>query len=83
MNWRKREEISVDLAPVFAKKKIGFKPIAAKKLHADENRVELVDGTTVAYDYLVVATGPDLAFDEIEGFGPHGLHPVYLPYRSC
>ncbi len=72
VNWRKREDISVDLAPVFAKKKIGFKPIAAKKLHADENRVELVDGTSIAYDYLVVATGPDLAFDEIEGFGPHG-----------
>lgn len=71
VNWRKREDISVDLAPVFAKKKIGFKPIAAKKLHADENRVELVDGTSVAYDYLVIATGPDLAFDEIEGFGPH------------
>jgi sulfide:quinone oxidoreductase len=72
VNWRKREDISVDLAPVFAKKKIGFKPIAAKKLHAEENRVELVDGTSVAFDYLVIATGPDLAFDEIEGFGPHG-----------
>ena len=24
------------------------------------------------YDYLVIATGPDLAFDEIEGFGPEG-----------
>ena len=22
------------------------------------------------YDYLVIATGPKLAFDEIEGFGP-------------
>ena len=74
VNWRKREDVSVDLAPVFAKKKIGFKPVAAKKLHAVENRVELVDGTSVDYDYLVIATGPDLAFDEIEGFGPHGGH---------
>ena len=72
VNWRKREDVSVDLGPVFAKKKIGFKPVAAKKLHADENRVELVDGSSVAYDYLIIATGPDLAFDEIEGFGPHG-----------
>ena len=71
VNWRKREDVSVDLAPVFAKKKIAFKPVAAKKLHADENRVELVDGSSVAYDYLIIATGPDLAFDEIEGFGPH------------
>ena len=72
VNWRKREDVSVDLAPVFAKKKIGFKPVAAKKLFADENRVELVDGSSVDYDYLIIATGPDLAFDEIEGFGPHG-----------
>ena len=35
-----------------------------------ENRVELNDGSELAYDYLVIATGPDLAFDEIEGLGP-------------
>ena len=27
-------------------------------------RVELGDGTSLSYDYLVVATGPELAFDE-------------------
>jgi sulfide:quinone oxidoreductase len=30
----------------------------------------MLDGSFVDYDYLVIATGPDLAFDEIEGFGP-------------
>jgi sulfide:quinone oxidoreductase len=29
---------------------------------------------SVDYDYLVIATGPELAFDEIEGWGPHGGH---------
>ncbi len=28
---------------------------------------------SVAYDYLVIATGPELAFDEIEGLGPEGF----------
>ncbi|WP_339374078.1 hypothetical protein [Methylogaea oryzae] len=34
--------------------------------------MELADGSTVGYDYLIIATGPRLAFDEIPGFGPHG-----------
>ena len=34
-------------------------------------RVELNDGTSVDYDYLVIATGPELAFDEIDGLGPN------------
>jgi sulfide:quinone oxidoreductase len=35
-----------------------------------ENRVIVNDGRSIRYDYLVVATGPALAFDEIEGLGP-------------
>ncbi len=72
VGWRKRDNISIDLATVLKKKDIDFKPVAAKKLRADENRVELVDGSSVDYDYLVIATGPELAFDEIEGLGPNG-----------
>ncbi|MEO5757516.1 MAG: NAD(P)/FAD-dependent oxidoreductase, partial [Mesorhizobium sp.] len=32
----------------------------------------LNDGTFVDYDYLIIATGPDLAFDEVPGLGPAG-----------
>jgi sulfide:quinone oxidoreductase len=73
VGWRKRAEITVDLAPAMAKRKINFIPVAAQKLHADENRVELVDGQSISYDYLVIATGPELAFDEVEGLGPEGF----------
>lgn len=72
VRWREPEAIQVHLPPVFAKKKIGFTPVGAKRLHASEKRLELNDGTSVNYDYLVIATGPDLAFDEIEGLGPQG-----------
>ncbi len=72
VGWRDRQDISVDLAPVMARKGIEFKAVAAEKLHPDENRIALVDGTSVTYDYLVIATGPELAFDEIEGLGPEG-----------
>jgi len=72
VNWRKPSEIKIELAPVFKKKKIGFIQQAARKVHPDVNQVELADGSRVDYDFLVIATGPRLAFDEIPGFGPQG-----------
>ncbi|MHB0952910.1 MAG: NAD(P)/FAD-dependent oxidoreductase [Allorhizobium sp.] len=72
VGWRSRESIEVDLTPACKKRDIGLYPQGAKRLHAAENRVELMDGTSVDYDYLVIATGPELAFDEIPGFGPEG-----------
>jgi sulfide:quinone oxidoreductase len=59
--------------PVFAKKGINFKPVAAKKLLAESNAIELEDGSSINYDFLIIATGPELAFDEIEGLGPSGF----------
>jgi len=41
-------------------------------VHPDKNQVELGDGTSLDYDYLIIATGPKLAFDEVEGLGPEG-----------
>ncbi len=74
VGWRDRKEVSVDLTPTMKKKGIDFIAVAAEKLHPEENRIELVNGQSVSYDYLVIATGPELAFDEIPGFGPHGGH---------
>lgn len=76
VRWREPEAIQVHLPPIFARKKIGFTSVGAKRVHAGEKRIELNDGESITYDYLVIATGPDLAFDEIEGFGPHGGHTV-------
>ena len=70
VNWRKKDDIIVDLAKVLPKHGIGFNAAGAARVHAEENRVELGDGSSLSYDYLVIATGPELAFDEIEGFGP-------------
>ena len=74
VNWRKRADIEIDLKRTFAKRGIDFKPVAATRVHAKENTLELADGSSVPYDFLVIATGPELAFDEIEGLGPHGGH---------
>ena len=72
VGWRTREDIEVDLTEVMGRRGITLLTQGAARVHPAENRVELTDGGDVAYDYLVIATGPDLAFDEIPGLGPEG-----------
>jgi len=72
VGWRDRKAVEVELEPVLKRRGIALHPQGARRVHPAERRVELTDGTSLAYDYLVIATGPDLAFDEIEGFGPEG-----------
>lgn len=73
VNWRKRNDIEIDLAPILAKKNIDFITVPVEELQPEENRLKLSDGQVIDYDYLVIATGPELAFDEIEGLGPEGF----------
>ena len=73
VGWRTRESIEVDLAPTFAKRGINFKPVPVAKMDPEANSLELEDGTKLSYDYLIIATGPELAFDEVEGLGPEGF----------
>jgi sulfide:quinone oxidoreductase len=72
IGWREKHDIEVDIEDVMQRKGIRYFAQGARRLFPHENRIELEDGTSVAYDYLVVATGPDLAFDEIPGLGPDG-----------
>jgi sulfide:quinone oxidoreductase len=72
VSWRVREDIELELGPLLARKKIGFVPVGARRLHPEANRVVLENGEFVDYDFLVIATGPKLAFDEVEGLGPQG-----------
>jgi sulfide:quinone oxidoreductase len=73
VGWRQPADITVDFAPVLRQRGIDLRPEGARRVHPEDNRVELNDGSFVDYDYLIIATGPDLAFDEIPGFGP-GAH---------
>ncbi len=72
VGWRDKQDIEVDLEDVMRRKGIRYLTQGAKRVFPNDSRIELEDGTSVAYDYLVVATGPDLAFDEIQGLGPNG-----------
>lgn len=72
VGWRKREDIEVELEPVFSKLGINLIVSAAEKVMPEQNQIKLEDGQIINYDYLIIATGPELAFDEIEGLGPKG-----------
>ncbi|WP_137699749.1 NAD(P)/FAD-dependent oxidoreductase [Marimonas lutisalis] len=70
VGWREKKDITVDLAPIMKRRGIDFICDGAVKLDPEANKLTLESGREVDYDYLVIATGPELAFDEIEGFGP-------------
>ncbi|HET9462795.1 MAG TPA: FAD/NAD(P)-binding oxidoreductase [Thiobacillus sp.] len=72
VNWRKRDDITIDAAPYLNKKNIDFIGVGAARVHPERNQVELIDGRIVGYDFLIIATGPKLAFDEVPGLGPEG-----------
>jgi sulfide:quinone oxidoreductase len=72
VGWRKKEEITIELPALMQRHGIEFHAQGAKRLHPGDNQVELTDGVRIGYDYLVIATGPKLAFDEVPGLGPHG-----------
>ncbi|WP_438970835.1 NAD(P)/FAD-dependent oxidoreductase [Methylophaga sp.] len=73
VGWRTREQISFDLQPSLSAKGISFYDCGVKTIHAEDNKLTLGDEAQIEYDYLIIATGPKLAFDEIEGFGPDGF----------
>ena len=70
VGWRKQGQIEIELEKPLRKKNIEFIPKWVKTLRPADNVMEFGDGETLDYDYLIIATGPELAFDEIEGLGP-------------
>jgi len=72
VDWRQREDIVLSLDKPLSKKKIELLVARVTKVVPESNLIELSDGGTLGYDHLIIATGPRLAFDEIEGLGPQG-----------
>lgn len=70
VGWRKRDEVIFPIAPYLEKKGIHFIPSPLTKLNPAENSLEIANGQTLQYDYLVITTGPRLAFEEVPGAGP-------------
>ena len=94
VGWRKRGDITFPIEPYLSKKGIGFIAATCTRIDAENSKLELDNGQSVDYDYLIIATGPRLAFEEVEGSGPHGGHTTSVcsidhaekaweQYQSC
>ena len=73
VGWRDRDAVTMPLRPPLEKKGIAFIAKPALRIDADTHAIELSDGQRIGYDYLVIATGPRLAFEEVPGSGPHAV----------
>ena len=74
VGWRKSDEITLKAGDHLAKKDIGFRTDGVAKIDAEAHRVHTGGGDLIHYDYLLICTGPKLAFDEVPGSGPNGGH---------
>ena len=70
--YRDKSQTSFEIGPYLNAKNIVFSSAGVDEILAEKNQVKLGDNQVLDYDYLIVATGPKLAFDEIEGLGPEG-----------
>jgi len=70
VGWRDRASITFDIRKHLERRGINFIGKRCDKIDTENNQLELDGGEVLKYDYLVIATGPRLAFEEVEGAGP-------------
>lgn len=73
MGWRRAGDITLPLKKILARRRIEFIHGEAKGVDAPSSKV-ITEKGEIPYDYLVIATGPALAFEEVPGLGPEGGH---------
>jgi sulfide:quinone oxidoreductase len=74
VGWREEKEITLPAAEYLAKKDITFLANAVIEILPAEKKVVTVAGQRIPYDYLLICTGPKLAFEEVPGLGPAPGH---------
>jgi sulfide:quinone oxidoreductase len=70
VGWREPDAITIPIEKYLNRKKIDFVCARVTAIDAQQNRLLTEDNRQIDYDYLVIATGPKLAFDTIPGAGP-------------
>ncbi len=73
LGWRRASDITLPVKPILERKGIAFIHEKANGVDAGASNV-LTETTKIPYDYLVISTGPYLAFEEVPGLGPDKGH---------
>jgi sulfide:quinone oxidoreductase len=71
MGWRSPESITLPIEKILKPKNIHFIHEEAINVDSDSSMVK-TNTKEIAYDYLVIATGPALVFSAVPGLGPEG-----------
>jgi NADH dehydrogenase, FAD-containing subunit len=74
VGWREPDATSLDAGECLARRHIEFDDSGVERIDADARQVHTAGGAVLDYDYLLVCTGPKLAFDEVPGSGPDNGH---------
>ncbi len=72
VGWRERERTRVAVREPLAARGVEWREQPVEAIDAERRVLTLRDRSTVEYDYLVITTGPKLAFEEVPGLGPDG-----------
>ena len=66
IGWRDEDDICFSLSRELAHENINILPVAVTGLDAKQHVITLIDGSTLSYDYLVLATGARNVFSATE-----------------
>jgi sulfide:quinone oxidoreductase len=72
LNLNPLEHIQLDLSQLTQRHGIEWVSGKVTALNTKTKEITVEDQQTINYDYLAIATGASLAFEEMPGLGPHG-----------
>ncbi len=73
VGWRSRNDITFPIEKYATKKGIKFIAGRVDNIDPANNAITMEAGDVINYDYMIIATGPKLYFEEVEGSGPQGF----------
>ncbi len=73
VGWRTTEQTRVAMQGPLERKGVDWIVGRVGRIDAEKSQLALEGGRELQYDYLVIATGPRLAFEEVPGLGPDGF----------